>query len=712
MTQKRGLSVARIWALLAITLFISLMAGKASAYYYTDNWINNTWSGYGPWQSAGDYCATVRSLQGRESWTCENIRTDPDGKISIDLYGHICLNIDDHLKPYYCSVLIQGVALGCHDDSGNLCAAPVDPRNNGCQCPAVGEPIGVATGNVFTNEVDYGENSRLKFSRFYNSASTSVSWPSALGRNWQFNFGQQFYINSDSGGQKVSFARDDGRLYSFIVSAGTGGGGGSTVVLPVFGDLKDKASQATNGNFSYQRASDDAIESFDSFSRLGSITFRDGYTQVMAYDQSGANGVNPSSVTDSFGRVLTFGYQSGNQLTSLTDPAGHVTTYQYNGAGNLVQVTYPDGAIRQYKYANTAFPYALTSLIDENQSEYSTWAYDASGRAYRDVIAGTITSTLNFINPLNVSVTDELGAVHAYAFNKLNARLLMGSENVNCGTNCAGSVTNRQYDANGNLSQSTANGLVTRYVYDLNRNQETSRTEAYGTAVARTVTTTWHPTFNLPVTITEPLRTTTLGYDATGNVTSKTVAAAGKTRKWAYTYATFGRMLTAVDPDNNTSSWTYDPVGGSGCQTTSGVCHGDLKTMTTAKGQITRYTGYDENGNVLSLTDPNGKITTLTRDLRYRLKTRQSGTDLTSFDYWPTGLLKTVTLPDHSVISYSYDAAHRLTGIADSHGNSISYTLDNAGNHTQETVSDPAGQLGASLQQVSASQSVNTGVQQ
>src|SRR4029077_11898103 len=57
------------------------------------------------------------------------------------------------------------------------------------------------------------------------------------------------------------------------------------------------------------------------------------------------------------------------------------------------------------------------------------------------------------------------------------------------------------------------------------------------------------------------------------------------------------------------------------------------------------------------------------------------------------GQLTKVTLPDGSFLSYSYDAAHRLTGISDSLGNRIAYTLDAMGNRTQEQVFDPANAL-------------------
>jgi len=51
------------------------------------------------------------------------------------------------------------------------------------------------------------------------------------------------------------------------------------------------------------------------------------------------------------------------------------------------------------------------------------------------------------------------------------------------------------------------------------------------------------------------------------------------------------------------------------------------------------------------------------------------------------------TLPDGTTLGYSYDAAHRLTGVTDARGNSVTYTLDNAGNKTGEQVKDPSGTL-------------------
>lgn len=244
------------------------------------------------------------------------------------------------------------------------------------------------------------------------------------------------------------------------------------------------------------------------------------------------------------------------------------------------------------------------------------------------------------------------------------------------------------YDANGNFASRTDfNGNKTTYIYDLARNLETSRTEAVGTPQARTITTVWHPTWRLPATITEPGQVTTYDYDSvTANLNSKTITADGKTRVWSWTYFDKGLIKTATDPDGKVTSYTYDAAG-------------NLATMTNPLNQITQFTRYDANGNLLEMTAADGIKTTLTYDARNRLKTRQTGTALTSYDYWPTGLLKQATLANGQVLTYTYDAAHRLTNVSDNRGNMVTYRLNNAGQPEQVDQTDPDGTLAVGLAQ-------------
>src|SRR5207237_4591222 len=105
-----------------------------------------------------------------------------------------------------------------------------------------------------------------------------------------------------------------------------------------------------------------------------------------------------------------------------------------------------------------------------------------------------------------------------------------------------------------------------------------------------------------------------------------------------------GLVLSVDGPRTDVSdvaSYTYyQTTDLSGCAT-GGACHslGDLRSVTDALGHVTTYSTYNGNGYPLTMTDPNGIVTTLTYDVRQHLTSRTVGTETTSFAYYPTGLL-------------------------------------------------------------------------
>ncbi|MFZ6676213.1 RHS repeat protein, partial [Undibacterium sp. Xuan67W] len=265
------------------------------------------------------------------------------------------------------------------------------------------------------------------------------------------------------------------------------------------------------------------------------------------------------------------------------------------------------------------------------------------------------------------------------------------------------------YDANGNVSSSTDfNGTVTSYSYDLSRNLETSRVEGSGTASARTITASWHPTYRIPLQVNEPLRRTLYTHDGNGNVLTRTEQATtdvngsqgaaavvvGSPRVWTSTYNNVGQVLSVTGPRTDVidkTTYTYDNQG-------------NLTSVTNAAGHVTTLSGYDPHGHVGTITDPNGLVTTLTYAPRGWLLSRITSadgiTEVTSYTYDGVGQMTKVTLPDNSQISYTYDDAHRLTTITDNIGNSIHYTLDNMGNRLNETVTDSNGNLSRNITRI------------
>jgi len=335
--------------------------------------------------------------------------------------------------------------------------------------------------------------------------------------------------------------------------------------------------------------------------------------------------------------------------------------------------------------------------------------------------------------------------VHSYDFTTVNGVVKLTSQSKPAGAGCNASTSALTYDANGNVATRTDfDGAVTTYTYDLTRNLETSRVEASGTPDARTITTDWHPDWHLRTRLAEPKLITTWVYngqpdpvnggtascapadaeviegmpiavvcskieqptsDATG-AQGFSATVDGDARVWTYTYNRYGKVLTADGPRSDVADiWTYDyyaadatcPGAGEGTGMDKG-CRGELMRATDPVGLITEYLKYNAHGQVLRMRAPNGVLSTYTYDLRQRLTSQDVGGLLTVFDYDPRGLLERITLPDGSAIAYTYDAAHRLTDITQAAtGERIHYTLDNAGNHTAETVYDAQGAVARSL---------------
>jgi len=515
-------------------------------------------------------------------------------------------------------------------------------------------------------------------------------------------------LGTDPTAYNVQVNTPDGNAYLFVWSASSGGWVSPTA------DIVDRLSMSNdaNGNvlgWTYVN-SDDETETYNAGGQLLSITSRSGITQTMSY---GA-GALPSSISDSFGHTLQLAYGSNGLLSTLTDPNGKLWQYAYDALNNLISVTGPDAKVRTYWYTISAYPSALTAIADENGTNIDFTNYDINGMASYTMggSSGSSTDVTNFYypgvygsfqdpvyaqfpigsggqmqsappnNPVNnysnTIIINALGEQDLYSFS-----VVLGVPKLSGVARSTGGTASYTYDANGNMASYTDfNGNVTTYAYDLTRNLETSRTEASGTAQARTTTTTWNPNYRLPLTIAEPGRLTTYTYDSNGNCLSKTIAdtSSGSSQSWSWTYNALGQVLTAKAPRtdvNSTTTYTYDGSG-------------NLSTLTNALGQVTHFSNYTGSGYPQTMVDPNGTTTTLSYDLRNRLLSQSTGSLTTSYTYDAAGQLIQVTLPDGNSLSYTYDADHRLTTLSDNAGDQITYTLDAMGNHLSETLTGSA----------------------
>ena len=551
----------------------------------------------------------------------------------------------------------------------------------------------VALGTVYTS------NQSILYSRF--------------GYGWRSEYDRFIVPNnsSPSSATTVDAIRGDGTPVHFALSGSTwyvayfSSSGWSPITDPRH-DINIRIS--TDGTYWYVTDDTDTVDKYDSTGKLLTITYRNGYQQTLTYDSNNNNTV----VTDSQGRTLTFAYLANGLCNSVTDASSNVTSYSYvdqsgssaaSGAAGLwvVQtVTYPDATALTYSYTdpNPINRFALTGITDENGHSYATWTYDSTtGRALTSQFgtgANLTTVSYNDTTPAR-TLTNALGKQTIYYLSAFQGVFQATSAAGQTSTHTPASSVSYTYDSNGYVNQMTSGeSRVATYAHN-SIGQETSHTDGYGSGVARTIGTTWDATYNLPDQITEPNLTFNFTYTS-GNLTQLTetdtttqtvpYSTNGETRTWNYTYYSSGLLDTVEGPLGSGDTVTY-------AYNSSGF----VSSVTDQLSHATTISSWNVWGEPLVSVDPNGITTDYTYDLRERLKsvTVNPGASqaVISFGYDNAGNLTSITLPDSSSLTYAYDTAHRLTSVTNNLGESITYTLDAMGDRTQTVVKNASSSI-------------------
>jgi len=470
--------------------------------------------------------------------------------------------------------------------------------------------------------------------------------------------------------------------------------------------------------------------------------------------------VRVGQITDVANQLIVPGYNSGGgTLTSLTWPDGRVRQFMYERSDlpwamtGIVDESNARMLSFEYDSAGRAIATQFAGGVGRYSVSYAT-PPSVLVTDTPDLVTRSIRRKRSMSTPSSVVVTlPETLTGGALATATLDAGDLLDMARLTNrsqpgGAGCNGSTTRQTYDStNGNITQrDDFNGHRVCYAYD-GSNRETARVEGLSNTAAcstyvadnaalpagtRKTSTQWHPAWRMPTKVAEAGRITTYVYNgrpdpfnagATASCAPSTATlpdgqpitvlckqveqsttdtdghlgftaalqtgVAARVQTW--TYNQYGQVLTAIDPRSNKTTYAYYS------DTTADYTMGDLKSVTNALMQVTQYTKYNPHGQVLQMVDLNNITTDYQYDQRQRLTRVTTAGHITRYDYWPTGLLKQVTQPDASYITYTYDDAHRLTDIADNLGNSVHYTLDNSGNRTKEEIKDNAGTLRAQM---------------
>lgn len=492
---------------------------------------------------------------------------------------------------------------------------------------------------------------------------------------------------------------------------------------------------------------------------IGAITDESGRRVSFEYEVSPERwtSVRLKRAIDPAGQPYVFGYGAGGVLTSITGPDGAVKGFAYGIAGKPLALTgtIDENGVDYGTYTYDADGRATGTRNGANgQSWQVAWAsppqwgfsegYDAS--------TGLWTRSVTSPQALTSQVTGPDGRQLTMTSEVVGGSVLMKSSSQPAGAGCAAATSLVDHDGEGNdIRRVDFNNVQSCHAYVSGRHLESARVEgltagatcapllAAGAALpagSRKISTQWHPDWRMSTRTAEPRRITTLVFNGqpdplNGNVVASCAPAEAKlssgkpivvlckrveqattdetgalgftatlqsgvaARATSWTYNATGQVLTETDPRGKvvaTNEYYAD--------TTADHTKGDLKSSINAAGHVTQFPRYDAYGKPLEMIDANGISTTYAYDLRQRLLSVTTQGEITSYTYWPTGLMKTSTQPDGSLVSYEYDDAHRLVAASDSLGNRVEYTLDQSGNRKEEKAKDPTGTLKRSMNRV------------
>lgn len=601
----------------------------------------------------------------------------------------------------------------------------------------VGNPILPAIAVKTQTEVDYqGAGAHaLEFRRSFRSSGTRPYVAPGAWSHWVHNWGRRIETYPEAGysSSRAYVIRDDASQLIYTTD-----GSGAWQAWQV-GDrnrlIETRDAAGARTGFQYQIWADDSIEHYDPAGSLLRVVQRNGWTNTLTYSTTAtpaAVAPRPGlliGVRNHFGRELRFTYDSAGRLAELLPPGGVSGTtpgtaaspirYGHNeatglGAGvaaanQLTSVTWQDGATRRYHHEQGSQPALLTGITDELGVRIATYAYTASGRAWRTQGPGgsnTVEISYGAFGD-RTDVIDRSGATPVtttYRWQLVQGLVRPVSVSAPCPL-CGSAAASTSYTASGEVARSVGHdGRITFFSYD-SQGRETERAlfpAAYNTATTRpalsaaeSVTTTqWHATWNLATQVAAPGQLSAWTYNAEGMptatswtaTTDPTGAAAFNATRTGSTHA----MTWVYDASGLVSSivTTQTPAGGAAVETGTWSYTYDAQANRTrewnrSSGRIHDTFEFTADGRVLEGVDEHNVRYRYSRDSRGQVREHHYGVPSAPRAAVTGGL---ANLAGGYMTAHTYDGAGRLTSTTRSNAAPVSVAYSPQGVVTGITV--------------------------
>ncbi|MBC2581762.1 S8 family serine peptidase [Clostridium sp. DJ247] len=394
----------------------------------------------------------------------------------------------------------------------------------------------------------------------------------------------------------------------------------------------------------------------------------DYYGHMIWMEDNNGNRVNVSTnadgqvyrVTDTANRTLTYNYNSQHRVSSITDSENRTFTYSYDSNGNLITVTDPMQHTITYSYDDH---YMLNGIKDKNLNLIESITYIHDGGSNNNKV---------------LQETDEYGNVHNYTYDIYNKKTTIIDSNsrkteeyydsnffIISTVDAEGKTVNKTYNYNGEVvSETDRNGNTTIYTRDNNGNIIDTKNPD-----GSHKTKTYDSNNNIISEVDENGNYTFYNYDASNNLITKAQPINGKDQ-FTGNYDTTKFAIT---------NYSYYSGSDSGCNA-KGLLKSVSVMVSPTETDTTTYI-YDVYGNISTITDPEGKITTNTyNSIGWKLNSKSPRGFNTSYTYDSNGNVEKQQLNNGETTRVIYDNnGRKVKSVAP---NQYSSSLDNIPQHS------------------------------
>jgi RHS repeat-associated protein len=601
---------------------------------------------------------------------------------SFDRYGNIASYTDGKGQQYHYSYNIQGQPTEIQNplqqkwqlsyNAAGYTTKITDPLNHSTsiKTDALGRVVAMTDAQGNSTSYSYRDTAKGREVKATNALNQVVTYqydqlnrliktitPSGL-------ISERSYDNTGRLTQQTDYSGNQFK-YEYGIMGSTQAGLLTKIDYPTYSENYAYDNMGNTISVSQQLDNNIQLIDYNSYDQLDQIISQTDAANRISQNEYNALGQLTANIDALTGKTQ-YQYDLFSNLTGLTDPNGNQYHFTYDQNNNLIKETKTLGNNVEYSYNNA------NQLIEQKQTNGNRiqYQYDAAGNISQQsyIAAGqdNAEQTVRYQYNANNQLIDvqQSGSTNSHFTYQRDALGRVVQETISYGN--LKQILKYSYDADGNLASITYpdNSTVT-YSYANDQLQKT--------VLPNGEEINWRNyQWNQPRSITYPQAEQTNSYDALQRPVQIKLSSKGQTlleRNYSYDKVS---NISRIQTEKGSSSYQYDPLD----RLTQ------VKPDSETTEQRTESYSYDAIGNRIGSAQQAGEwqYNDLNQLIRWG-----AGKQQTSLTYTANGQLSTEESANKK-LSYSYNAAERLSKVSNDTSERASYQYDPFGRRISKTV--------------------------